>query len=78
LFNLLYEPFGLATIEAMSCGVPVVVTENGGGSEILSEKKKPLVCWLTPKITLPSLKGHCGYSPKRKPGYIIGTRDSPG
>jgi sucrose-phosphate synthase len=34
----LYEPFGLATIEAMSCGVPVVVTANGGGQEILSSQ----------------------------------------
>ena len=35
----LYEPFGLATIEAMSCGLPVVVTQNGGGSEILKDQE---------------------------------------
>jgi len=34
----LYEPFGLATIEAMSCGLPVVVTANGGGQEILNSQ----------------------------------------
>ncbi len=33
----LYEPFGLAPLEAMSCGLPVVVTRNGGPSESLYE-----------------------------------------
>ncbi|RKD32738.1 glycosyltransferase [Thermohalobacter berrensis] len=33
----LYEPFGLAPIEAMACGLPAVVTKNGGPSEVLSE-----------------------------------------
>lgn len=30
-----YEPFGLAPLEAMSCGLPAVVTQNGGPSESL-------------------------------------------
>ncbi|KPU27259.1 sucrose-phosphate synthase [Caloranaerobacter sp. TR13] len=33
----LYEPFGLAPIEAMACGLPVAVTQNGGPSEVLKE-----------------------------------------
>lgn len=33
----LYEPFGLAPLEAMSCGLPAVVTKNGGPSESLFE-----------------------------------------
>lgn len=33
----LYEPFGLAPLEAMACGLPVVVTSNGGPSESLRE-----------------------------------------
>ena len=33
----LYEPFGLAPLEAMSCGLPAVVTRNGGPSESLVE-----------------------------------------
>lgn len=33
-----YEPFGLAPIEAMSCGLPAVVTKYGGPSEVLYEE----------------------------------------
>jgi sucrose-phosphate synthase len=33
----LYEPFGLAPLEAMSCGLPAVVTKNGGPSESMQE-----------------------------------------
>jgi sucrose-phosphate synthase len=33
----LYEPFGLAPLEAMSCGLPAVVTKHGGPSESLRE-----------------------------------------
>ncbi len=33
----LYEPFGLAPLEAMSCGLPAVVTQHGGPSESLVE-----------------------------------------
>ncbi|NER34171.1 MAG: glycosyltransferase family 1 protein [Oscillatoria sp. SIO1A7] len=33
----LYEPFGLAPLEAAAAGLPVVVTKNGGPSESLSE-----------------------------------------
>jgi len=36
----LYEPFGLAPIEAMSSGLPAVVTKNGGPSEVLKEGSK--------------------------------------
>jgi len=32
-----HEPFGLAVIEAMACGLMVVATKNGGPSEILQE-----------------------------------------
>lgn len=39
LFSLtaLYEPFGLAPIEAMSSGLPAVVTKYGGPSDVLYE-----------------------------------------
>ncbi|MFQ5650266.1 MAG: glycosyltransferase [bacterium] len=34
-----YEPFGLAPLEAMACGLPAVVTKNGGPSESLQDEK---------------------------------------
>lgn len=37
ILTALYEPFGLAPLEAMSCGLPAVVTENGGPSESMEE-----------------------------------------
>lgn len=33
----LYEPFGLAPLEAMACGLPAVATKNGGPSESLRD-----------------------------------------
>jgi sucrose-phosphate synthase len=36
----LYEPFGLAPLEAMSCGLPAVVTQNGGPSESLRQEDR--------------------------------------
>ncbi|MFQ6608379.1 MAG: glycosyltransferase [Fidelibacterota bacterium] len=33
-----YEPFGLAPLEAIASGLPVVVTKNGGPSESLKDK----------------------------------------
>lgn len=36
----LYEPFGLAPLEAMAAGLPVVVSEKGGPSESLREGER--------------------------------------
>jgi sucrose-phosphate synthase len=35
----LYEPFGLAPLEAMAAGLPAVVTQNGGPSESLYDRE---------------------------------------
>ena len=37
VLTALYEPFGLAPLEAMSCGLPAVVTDKGGPSESMLE-----------------------------------------
>lgn len=37
VLTALYEPFGLAPIEAMSTGLPVAVTKYGGPSKVLKE-----------------------------------------
>lgn len=34
-----YEPFGLAPLEAMSCGLPAVVTRNGGPAESMVDEQ---------------------------------------
>ncbi len=39
----LYEPFGLAVIEAMACGLKVVATKNGGPSEFLADGSGVLI-----------------------------------
>lgn len=36
----LYEPFGLAPLEAMSCGLPAVVTDRGGPTESMVDEEK--------------------------------------
>ena len=36
----LYEPFGLAPLEAAACGLPVVVTQNGGPREVFREGRE--------------------------------------
>ncbi|WP_448379240.1 glycosyltransferase [Fervidobacterium sp.] len=39
----LYEPFGLAVVEAAACGLKIVVTKNGGPAEIFSHGEGLLI-----------------------------------
>ncbi|MGP8307259.1 glycosyltransferase family 4 protein [Vibrio sp. YIC-376] len=38
-----YEPFGFTAIEALSCGIPVITTENCGAKEVLNEQVSTVV-----------------------------------
>ncbi|MBU1145240.1 MAG: glycosyltransferase [Firmicutes bacterium] len=53
----LYEPFGLAPIEAMCSGLPVVVTKNGGPSDVLLENNESFGVLVDPLNLLDIQKG---------------------
>lgn len=38
-----YEPFGFTAIEALSCGIPVITTENCGAKEVLTNQVSTVV-----------------------------------
>jgi sucrose-phosphate synthase len=54
----LYEPFGLAPLEAMACGIPAVVTKNGGPQEIFVEKNEKFGYLVDPFNHLSIAKGY--------------------
>ena len=45
----LYEPFGLAPLEAIACGLPAVVTKNGGPIESLRERSQEFGVLIDPE-----------------------------
>lgn len=40
VFPSLYEPFGIAPLEALACGLPLVITQNCGVSEMLEDGRE--------------------------------------
>ena len=69
----LYEPFGLAPIEAMSTGLPVAVTKYGGPSDVLEEGEEQFGVLLdvlnTEDIAKGLLKLYDRYEFYQKQGY---------
>ena len=58
VLTAIYEPFGLAPIEAAACGLACVATKNGGPSEIFSDGSGILVDPFDPNdIAAGMLKG---------------------
>ena len=51
-----YEPFGLAVIESLECGTPVIVTKNVGAAELLSEKEAVILPDNQPDTILHAIK----------------------
>lgn len=43
LFPTLYEPFGMVILEAMSCGLPPIVSAIAGGAELVENGKSGLI-----------------------------------
>ncbi len=54
----LYEPFGLAPIEAMAAGLPVAVTKYGGPSEVLKDEENTYGVLLDVKDTEKMIQGY--------------------
>jgi len=55
--SALYEPFGLAPIEAMACGLPAVVTKNGGPMEIFIENNERFGILIDPEDHIDIARG---------------------
>jgi len=51
-----YEPFGLVVLEAMACGLPTIVSQSAGGSELIENFKSGLL--IEDPGNIDQIKGH--------------------
>lgn len=56
LFPTLYEPFGMAPLEAMACGLPCIVSRLSGCAELISHMKDGLL--IEEPSNIEELSGH--------------------
>lgn len=59
-----YESFGMAALEAMTCGVPVITTNVAGISSFIDERKKALLTSVNNTLLLASQIEHLLTNPK--------------
>ncbi len=59
-----YESFGMAALEAMTCGVPVITTNVAGISSLIDERKKALLTSVNNPLLLASQIGYLLTHPK--------------
>lgn len=59
-----YESFGMAALEAMTCGVPVITTNVTGISSLIDERKKALLTSVNNPLLLASQIEHLLTNPK--------------
>jgi UDP-glucose:(heptosyl)LPS alpha-1,3-glucosyltransferase len=64
----LYDPFPNAALEAMACGLPVVVTVQCGAAELVSEGENGFVCDALDEVSLTGSLGRLDAARARRMG----------
>ena len=61
----LYEPFGMVALEAMACGTPVIASDTGGLSQIMTNGECALAAPPNDPTTLARAILHLLHNPER-------------